>query len=217
MNDDSIIRIILVDDHDMVRRGLSVFLEAFDDFKLVGEARTGQEALEVCAACQPDVVLMDLVIPEMDGVTAISLIRQNHPDTQVIALTSFDDEARVEAAIKAGAIGYLLKNVSIDKLAQAIRAAYAGEPTLAPEATKALIAATRHESPLSEPLTGREQDVLALMAEGLTNPLIAGRLMISRATVKTHVSNILVKLRVTNRLAAVAKALEHDLIDGLDD
>lgn len=213
MNNPSTIKVILVDDHDMVRRGLAVFLEAFDDFELVGEASNGQEAIEQCARHRPDVILMDLVMPELDGVAATRHIRQQFPHTQVIALTSFDDEARVGAALKAGAIGYLLKNVAIDDLAGAIRAANAGKPTLAPEATQALIAATRSEPLLSQPLTNREQDVLALMVEGLTNPQIAERLMVSRATIKTHVSKILAKLGVTNRLEAVSKALEHRLVD----
>lgn len=213
MNDDSAIKVVLVDDHNMVRRGLAVFLEAFDDFELVGEAGTGVEAIALCAARQPDVVLMDLVMPGMDGVETTRLIRQRFPGTQVIALTSFDDETRVESALKAGAIGYLLKNVSIDQLAGAIRAAYAGKPTLAPEATEALIAAARHEPPPGQALTGREREVLALLVEGLTNPDIAGRIGVSRATVKTHVSNILAKLGAANRLEAAARAREHHLLD----
>ncbi len=212
MIDSTPIRVILVDDHDMVRRGLAVFLQAFDDLQLVGEAANGTEALHLCAECQPDVVLMDLIMPEMDGVTATRAIRQRHPDIRVIALTSFKDEELVEAALQAGAISYLLKNVSINELAEAIRAAMSGRPILAPEATQALInVATQPPSP-GQDLTQREREVLALMVEGLNNPEIAQQLNVSRSTVKTHVSNILSKLGVTSRLEAVRLALQHKLV-----
>jgi NarL family two-component system response regulator LiaR len=201
------IRVILVDDHDMVRRGLAVFLQAFDDLQLVGEAANGTEALRLCAECQPDVVLMDLIMPGMDGVATTRAIRQSHPEIQIIALTSFREEELVEAALRAGAIGYLLKNVSIDELADAIRSAKAGKPTLAPEATQALINAAIQPPPPGGDLTQRERDVLSLMVEGLNNPEIATRLGVSRSTIKTHVSNILAKLGVASRLEAVTLAL----------
>jgi NarL family two-component system response regulator LiaR len=206
------IRVILVDDHDMVRRGLAVFLQAFDDFQLVGEAANGVEALRLCAERQPDVVLMDLMMPEMDGVTAIRAIRRSHPQIHVIALTSFLDNRLVGEALQAGAIGYLLKNVSIDELAAAIRAARAGKPTLAPEATQALINVATQPPQPGHDLTEREREVLALMVEGLNNPEIAGRLGVSRSTVKTHVSSILAKLAVDSRLEAVTLALQHKLV-----
>lgn len=206
------IRVMLVDDHDMVRRGLAVFLQAFDDLLLVGEASSGAEALRLCAESRPDVVLMDVVMPGMDGIAATRELRRQYPQAQVIALTSFKDEELVQPVLKAGAISYLFKNVSIDELAEAIRAAKAGRSTLAPEATRALIAAATRPSPPGHDLTQRERDVLALIVEGLNNPDIAERLGVSRSTVKTHVSNILSKLGVTSRIEAVTLALQHKLV-----
>jgi NarL family two-component system response regulator LiaR len=196
----------------MVRRGLAVFLTAFEDFELVGEAATGAEAVRLCVDLQPHVVLMDLVMPDMDGVAATRVIRRDYPAIQVIALTSFNDRERVEAALKAGAIGYLLKNVSIDNLAAAIRAASAGQPTLGPEATRALIEAATQPRQPGHDLTEREREVLALLVRGLTNPDIADQLGVSRSTIKTHVSNIIAKLGVSNRLEAVTLALQHKLV-----
>jgi NarL family two-component system response regulator LiaR len=206
------IRVLLVDDHRMVRSGLAAFLSAFDDLELVGEAEDGQEAVRLCEEHTPDVVLMDLVMPGMDGAAATRAIGARHPQIKVIALTSFEEEKLVQEVVAAGAIGYLLKNVSPEKLADAIRDAHAGRPTLAPEAAQALIhAATRPPAPAYD-LTSREQDVLELMVEGLSNPEIAGRLVIGRATVKFHVSNILSKLGVSSRTEAVALALQEKLI-----
>jgi NarL family two-component system response regulator LiaR len=206
------IKVLLVDDHAMVRRGLGAFLSVYPDLQLVGEAESGADALEQCARLQPDVVLMDLMMPEMDGATATAEVRRQFPQTRVIALTSFRDDELVQRVIQAGAIGYLLKNVSGSDLAQAIRAAYAGRPTLAPEATQALInAATRPAAP-GHDLTVRERDVLALMVKGLNNTEIAERLMVSQSTIKGHVSNILAKLSVTSRTEAVALAVEHKLV-----
>lgn len=209
------IRVMLVDDHAVVRSGLGAFLMAFDDLELVGEAGSGSEAVAKCAQLRPDVVLMDLVMPGMDGATATKAIRYNCPHIQVIALTSFKDEELVQGALAAGAIGYLLKNVTADELAAAIRSAYAGRPTLAPEATEVLIHASvvAHGPPkIGSDLTEREREVLALMAEGLTNPVIADRLIVSRSTVKFHVSSILSKLGVTSRTEAVALALNNKLV-----
>ena len=215
MNVQSPIRILLVDDHDMVRRGLAVFLLAYDDLVLVGEAVNGEEALEKCAELQPDVVIMDLMMPVMDGVTAIRSIRQRHPATQVIALTSFSEEKLVETALQAGAIGYLFKNVSVDELAAAIRAARLGRPTLAPEATQFLIhRATQPALQTVAPgqdLTARERAILKLLVEGLSNPEIAEQLDLSRSTVKTHVSHIMDKLGVDSRVEAVTLAMRHNL------
>lgn len=209
------IRVVIVDDHDMIRSGLAVFLEAFDDLKLVGEATDGREAIRLCDEVKPDVALMDLVMPHMDGVAAIRAIRQAHPETQVIALTSFGDQNLVQEALHAGAIGYLLKNASIDQLAEAIRAARAGKPTLAPEAFRALVETPRPAQPLlpEEPLTDRESEVLALMVEGLNNTEIAERLSVSRSTVKTHISNILAKLGVSNRIEAATLAMKNHLVN----
>jgi len=207
------IRVMLVDDHAVVRSGLSAFLLAFEDLELVGEVRSGEEAVRLCDQYQPDVVLMDLVMPGMDGATATDLIRKKCPQIQVIALTSFKEKDLVEGALKAGAIGYLLKDVTAEELAGAIRAAHAGKPTLAPEAAQALIQATR--SPVNKPgfdLTDREREVLALMVEGLNNNQIANRLVISVSTAKFHVSSILSKLGASSRTEAVALALHNKLV-----
>jgi two-component system, NarL family, response regulator LiaR len=212
MNEQTPIRILLVDDHDMVRSGLAVFLLAYDDFILVGEAVNGQDALEKCAELQPDVVLMDLMMPVMDGITAIRLIRERFQEIQVIALTSFSEEKLVETSLEAGAIGYLFKNVSVAELAAAIRAARAGLPTLAPEATRVLIRKATQPFTLGQDLTVREQEVLKLLVEGCSNPEVAERLSVSLSTVKTHVSHILEKLGVNSRLEAVTLAIRHKLV-----
>ena len=213
MNEDKI-RIVIVDDHNVVRSGLSAFLMAFEDFELVGEASDGKEAVELCEILHPDIVLMDLVMPVMDGAQATREIRERFDDIQVIVLTSFKEDELVEGALQAGAIGYLLKNVSADELADAIRKAHAGKPTLAPEATEALIKATgrKRESGISEELTSREKEVLKMMAEGLSNPEIAQKLFVSRSTVKFHVSSILSKLGAASRTEAVSKALQFKII-----
>jgi NarL family two-component system response regulator LiaR len=213
MSQEKTIRVLLVDDHAVVRSGLAAFLLAFDDLELVGDASGGEQAIHLCQKVRPDVVLMDLVMPEMDGATATRLIRQICPGIQVIALTSFKEKDLVESALQAGAIGYLLKNVSADELAQAIRSAHAGRPTLAPEATQILIqAATRPPEPDYD-LTPRELEVLALMVQGMNNPEIADQLVVSRSTVKFHVSSILSKLGVTSRTEAVAVTLQKGLLE----
>lgn len=203
---------MVVDDHDMVRVGLASFLRVKDDLELVGEAGNGEDALRVCEKVQPNVVLMDLVMPKMSGVQATRCIRNRWPDVQVIALTSFGERDLVQEAFQAGAISYLLKDISIDALAEAIRAAHVGQSTLAPQAAEALIhAASQPTLPHSE-LTERENEVLELVVEGLTNPQIARRLCISRSTARAHVSNVLSKLGASNRAEAVALALRRHLV-----
>jgi NarL family two-component system response regulator LiaR len=212
MSESKPIRVMLVDDHAVVRSGLGAFLIAFDDLELVAEASGGEEAVRLCEEARPAVVLMDLVMPGMDGAAATKAIREKCPHIQVIALTSFKEEKLVEGALQAGAIGYLLKNVSADELADAIRAAHAGRPTLAPEATQALIRSARRPQSPGHDLTERELEVLALMVEGLSNPDIAERLVVSRSTAKFHVSNVLSKLGVASRTEAVSLALKHNLV-----
>ena len=220
MSEANPIRVMIVDDHGMVRRGLGTILNVRVDLELVGEASSGAEALELCQQTEPDVILMDLVMPEMGGAEATRLIREQCEEVQVIALTSFQEKELVREALQAGAIGYLLKNVSAEDLAAAIREAHAGRSTLAPEAIQALIQAepqrTVQDTDLAETygLTPREREVLALMVEGLNNPEIAERLVVSRSTAKAHVSNILSKLGVSNRAEAISLALQHNPSSG---
>lgn len=206
------IRIVIVDDHAVVRSGLSDFVMVFDDFDLVGEADGGRQAVDLCASLKPDVVLMDMVMPDIDGATATEAIRAANPEVQIIALTSFRKEELVNAALKAGAIGYLLKNITADELAVAIRNAVAGRPTLAPEATLALMHTATAPPPPGHDLTERERDVLRLMAQGFNNQQIATNLNIALSTVKYHVSNIISKLSVSNRTEAAALAVHHHLV-----
>lgn len=215
MSESKPIRVMLVDDHTVVRSGLSAFLMAYDDLELVGEASSGERAIEVCPQFQPDVVLMDLVMPGMGGAKATGLIREKCPDIQVIALTSFKEQDLVQGALQAGAIGYLLKDVSADELADAIRSAAAGKPTLSQEAAQVLIQATRMPAEqVGFDLTDREREVLDLMVEGLNNNHIAERLVISVSTAKFHVSSILSKLGAASRTEAVAVALQNNLSKG---
>lgn len=214
MSNVTAIRILLVDDYAVVRSGLAAFLTAFDDLALVGEAADGEEAVRLCEQLAPDVVLMDIVMPGMDGLTATRLIRQRCPQTQVLMLTSFPEDELIQCALKAGAIGYLLKNVHMKELAAAVRAAHHGRLTLAPEATQSLMHATTHrEVPVpGNDLTERERDVLYYLVRGMENNKIAELLLLSHSTVKFHVSNILSKLHATSRTKAVIIALEHKLV-----
>ncbi len=206
------IKVMLVDDHNVVRSGLATFLRAYDDLELVAEARNGREAVLACQQNTPDVILMDLMMPEMDGITATRTILADWPDIKIIAMTSFEDEQLVQGVLAAGAISYLIKNVTSDELAKAIRDAVSGKSTLSPEAANALVHATR---PTKEPLvdlTDRELEVLNLVAQGQSNQQIADALVISLATVKAHISSILSKLQVSSRSEAIAFAIKHKLI-----
>ena len=211
MNSSEPIRVMLVDDHTMVRRGLAAFLQVFADLELAGEAANGDEAVQLCARLLPDVVLMDLAMPDMDGVTATRIIRQRFHSVQVLALTSFTEEKLIQNALQAGAIGYLLKDVTADELAQAIRAAHSGQATLSPAAVQAMVHAATQ--PPGHDLTERERTVLGLMVEGLNNTEIAARLVVSPSTIKSHVSHILRKLDVASRTEAVALAVRQHLVD----
>jgi two-component system, NarL family, response regulator LiaR len=206
------IRILLVDDHSIVRSGLSTVLSTNDDFEVTGEASDGEEALRLCETLQPDVVLMDLLMPKMDGVTATRIIKERWPRIQVIALTSFKDKEYVEGALKAGASGYLLKNVSADDLLNAVRRATSGQPSLSPEAAQVLIQKVNEPTPPGHDLTEREKNILALMVEGLSNNAIAERLFIGESTVKFHVSNVLSKLGVETRIEAVVLAMKRHIV-----
>lgn len=209
------IKVIVADDHPVVRSGLRLFLMAFDDLELCGEASSGEQVMDLCAHVEPDVILMDLLMPGMDGVKATRAIKERHPRVQVIALTSFLRSDLVHQAVQAGAISYLLKNVSAHELANAIRAAAAGRATLDPEATRALRQPTPPAMPpaVGQDLTERERQVLGLVIQGLSNEDIAQRLIVSRSTVKFHISNIFSKLGVENRAEAVAVALENHLVE----
>jgi len=212
MPDSKKIHVMLVDDHAVVRSGLSAFLLAYPDLELVGEAQNGEEAVARAALLQPDVVLMDLVMPEMDGVTATRIIRQKYPNIQIVALTSYKEENMIQGALQAGAIGYLLKNVSANELASAIRSAFNKRMTLSSEAAQALVQSASHTVPGNDNLTEREREVLRHMADGLSNAEIADLLVVSPSTVKFHIANIFSKLGVDNRVSAVSLALQRKLV-----
>jgi NarL family two-component system response regulator LiaR len=208
------ITILIVDDHGVVRQGLRTYLELQDDFEIVGEATNGVEAVEQVRELQPDVILMDLVMPEMDGIEATRQICALNTKTQIIALTSFAEDDKIFPAIRAGAAGYLLKDTSPTDLVGAIQATHRGETHLHPEVTKKLMSkvAQGAREPIPNELTDRELEVLRLISRGLTNQQIAQELTISKKTVKTHVGNILGKLHVTDRTQAAIYALKTGLI-----
>ena len=206
------IRVMLVDDHLVVRSGLGAVLMSEEDLSLVGEADNGEDAIRMCERLQPDVVLMDLMMPVMDGVTATKIIREKWLNINVIALTSFKEKDMVEGALKAGAISYLLKTVSAEELISAIRSAVIGQSKLSPEATQVLVQKLKEPDAINYDLTQREKEILALMVEGLPNIEIGNRLVVSQSTVKFHVSNVLSKLGVNSRTEAVSLALKHHLV-----
>lgn len=213
MANEAVIRVMLVDDHHMVRKGLAAYIKQDPGLAVVGEAADGEEAVRIFPEVKPDVVLMDLVMPRMEGPEATQKLRQLDSNVQVIALTSFHERDLVKEALQAGAISYLLKNITGEELARAIRSAYCGASTLAPEVAQVLVhAAAAPDEPLIEELSPREYEVLTLLVEGFTNPEIAAQLTISTSTARAHVSHILNKLCVSNRSEAVALALRKGLV-----
>jgi NarL family two-component system response regulator LiaR len=207
------IKVLIVDDHAVVRQGLRTFLGMLPDIQIVGEAASGSESLEMAAKSKPDVVLMDLMMPGMDGVEATRRIRADSPDTRVIVLTSFAEEDKIFPAIRAGAAGYLLKDVKPAELAETIRAVARGESRLAPDITRKLLSNIAAGQPgqqgAREALTEREAEVLRCLARGLSNKEIAAELFIAEKTVKTHISNILAKLGFADRTQAAVYAVKH--------
>jgi NarL family two-component system response regulator LiaR len=206
------IKVLIVDDHPVVRDGLKNMLLAFDDLQLIGEAKNGQAALDACHETVPDVILMDIRMPDMDGISATRAILERYPSVNIIILTSYPEDDLVERSLEAGAIGYLLKDTPIDALAGAIRSADSGQPTLSPEATKALMRAKTGPLKPGRDLSNRELEVLALIVEGMSNDEIAERLVISPATARHHVSACLQKLGAANRAQAASLAVRHKLV-----
>ena len=212
--DEPRIRVLIVDDHGVVRSGLRVFLELLDDIEVVGEASDGSEGLAAARRLKPDVVLMDLLMPRMDGLTATGRIREELPETEVVAMTSFIEEDKVTAALEAGAAGYLLKDASADEVAAAIRSAHEGNMPLDPAVARLLAARIRRpkdDGGGAEQLTDRERDVVRLLGRGMSNKEIAAELFITERTARTYVSNILGKLGLASRTQVALWAVEHHL------
>lgn len=205
------IKVMVVDDHPVVRDGLKLMLSVTPGLLWVGQAEDGAQAIEQCAALHPDVILMDLIMPEVDGPAATQIIRRQHPAVQVVALTSFDDKELVQKALRAGAISYVLKNASMDVINDAIRQAYAGHSTMAATVVQALVSFNSRDM-FEEELTSREKEVLQLMADGLKNAAIAEKMNVGESTVRFHVTNIFRKLDTTNRTQTVRLAIERGLI-----
>jgi NarL family two-component system response regulator LiaR len=205
------IKVMIVDDHLLVRDGIELLLSTFDDIEVIAVVESGEKAFAFCKQEQPDLILMDMVMPGQDGPETIAQILKSFPEIKIIALTSFVEEDLVVRAIQAGAIGYLLKNVSADKLAEAIQAAMQGQSTIEAAAAQVLLQASHKPDKAGDDLTERERQVLALIAEGKTNKEIALRLSLSHGTVRVYVSQVLAKLGVGNRTEAARWALEHKI------
>ena len=212
MTKNEAINILIVDDHEMVRRGLKMFLLGYDDLAVVGEAASGEEAVQFCEQIRPDVILMDLALPGMSGVEAIQHIHQTHPDIHIIVLSGTSGVQNVRDAIQAGATSYLMKTVADDELADSIRVTQSGQRVLCPEATQALVYAATHPTLRPENLSSRENEILLLMSQGLNNAEIADRLYLSRATVKYHIGRLLSKLGAANRSEAIAIAFKQGIV-----
>jgi NarL family two-component system response regulator LiaR len=211
--DDTPIRILLVDDHSMVRASLAAFLDSYDDLDVIGEAQNGAIAVQQCQDLRPDVVLMDLIMPEMNGVEATQAIRRDYPEIRILALTSYKEDHLVHDALRAGASGFLLKDDSTEDLVEAVRDVYAGKTVMTPEAMQALLNTPAPQEAFHARLTEREIDILDYLVRGLTNKQIAEKLTLSPATIKFHVSSILSKMNATSRTEAVAIALQEGLIE----
>jgi NarL family two-component system response regulator LiaR len=218
MTDSDTIRVLLADDHQMVRQGLAFFLKTQPGIQIVGEAENGVQVIEAARTLNPDAILMDIVMPELDGLEAIRIIHDEMPDIAILVLTSFTDDNRVVAAMQAGALGFVIKSINPIELARAIRTVVSGQVYLQPEAAQGLAQGLRsrvrtHGTVSPEVLTDREQEVLRLLAQGLTNQTIADTLVISIKTVKAHITSILDKLGVDNRIQAALYALRHKIAD----
>jgi DNA-binding NarL/FixJ family response regulator len=211
------IRVLIVDDHSVVRMGLRMFFDLQDDIEVVGEAADGSEGVAMARRLEPDVILMDLLMPNMDGITAIGRIKQERPETEIVTMTSFIEEEKVTSALEAGASGYVLKDAEAEEVAAAVRAAYAGEVHLDPAVARLLAQRLRTrkspEDELAEPLTEREKDVIRLLGQGMSNKEIGSALFITERTARTYVSNILGKLGLASRTQAALYAVEHKLVD----
>ena len=213
MNTHDKIKVLIIDDHDMVRKSLKILLDSFDDFEVVADIDNGLMGLTLCRKYQPDVVLMDILMPGLDGIVTTRMIHESWPSIQIVALTSSSDENIIHDVVQAGAISYLLKNGSIDDVADAVRAAYHRQPVLSSLAIQALISTTQHPFSFGYDLTRRQKEVLALMVEGLNNRQIARTLVISNSTVKNHICSIYAKLNTTNRTQTVALAVKNQLVE----
>ncbi len=215
MAEPSVIRVLIVDDHAVVRSGLQMFFDLQDDIEVVGVAADGSEGVAMARRLEPDVVLMDLMMPNMDGITAIGRIKAERPKTEIVTMTSFIEEEKVTAALEAGATGYVLKDAEADEVAAAVRAAVAGDvhldPAVARVLTKRLLARPSADQATAEALTDRERDVLRLLGQGMSNKEIATALFITERTARTYVSNILGKLDLASRTQAALYAVAHDL------